>query len=59
MKNLFTIFSTNTIKPKNLKEFLGLEIKDQLVNLEYPNVGNYRVGSRTSKKEEFKETYSM
>lgn len=59
MKKLFTLFSSNTTKPKNLKEFLRLEIKDQLINLDYPNVGNYTVGSRTSKKESMKENYSM
>lgn len=56
-KLLFTLFSTS--KPKNLKDFLRLEIKDQLINLDYPNVGNYIGGSRTSKKENMKENYSM
>ena len=47
MKKLYESINKIT-KPKSLKDFIKTEIKDELINFDYPNVGKYVPGSRTS-----------
>lgn len=48
MKKLISLFTTT--KPQNLKTFLNIDIKDELISFDMPNVGEYKEGSRTKIK---------
>lgn len=47
MKKLLNIFASN--KPMCLKDAQKIQIKDNLINISFDNVGTYVPGSRTAK----------